>query len=33
MCVKTKPESIIREAPRVIQRTKEASREEANAST
>ena len=32
-CVKTKPESTMREAPRVIQRTKEASREEAIAST
>ena len=31
-CVKTKPESTIREAPRVIQRTREASREEAIAS-
>ena len=33
MCVKTKPESTIREAPRIIQRTREASREEAIAST
>ena len=32
-CVKTKPESTMREAPRLIQRTKEASREEAIAST
>ena len=32
-CVKTKPESTMREAPRVIQRTKEVSREEAIAST
>ena len=32
MCVKTKPESTIREAPRIIKRTKEASREEAIAS-
>ena len=32
-CVKTVPESTTREAPRVIQRTKEASREEAIAST
>ena len=32
-CVKTKPESTIREAPRKIQRAKEASREEAIAST
>ena len=31
--VKTKPESTMREAPRVIQRTKEASKEEAIAST
>ena len=31
--VKTVPESSVREAPRVIQRTKEASREEAIAST
>ena len=31
--VKTKPESTIREAPRIIQRTREASREEAIAST
>ena len=32
-CVKTKPESIIREAPKIIQRAKEVSREEAIAST
>ena len=32
-CVKTVPESSTREAPRIIQRTKEASREEAIAST
>ena len=32
-CVKTKPESTIREAPKIIQRAKEASREEAIAST
>ena len=32
-CVKTVPESTTREVPRVIQRTKEASREEAIAST
>ena len=32
-CVKTKPESTMREAPRVIQRTKEVSREEVIAST
>ena len=32
-CVKTKPESTIREVPRLIQRTKEASREEAITST
>ena len=32
-CVKTKPESTMREAPRIIQRTKEVSREEAIAST
>ena len=32
-CVKTKPESTIREAPGIIQRAKEASREEAIAST
>ena len=32
-CVKTKPETTTREAPRVIQRMKEASREEAIAST
>ena len=32
-CVKTKPESTIREAPRIIQRAKEVSREEAIAST
>ena len=31
--VKTKPESIIREAPKIIQRANEASREEAIAST
>ena len=33
MCVKTKPESTTREVPRIIQRAKEASREEAIAST
>ena len=33
MCVKTKPESTVREAPRIIQRTREASREEAIVST
>ena len=33
MCVKTKPESIIREAPKIVQRAKEVSREEAIAST
>ena len=33
ICVKTVPESSMREAPRIIQRTKEASREEAIAST
>ena len=32
-CVKTKPETTTREAPRVIQRMKEVSREEAIAST
>ena len=32
-CVKTKPESTIREATRIIQRAKEVSREEAIAST
>ena len=32
-CVKTKPESTTREVPRLIQRTKEVSREEAIAST
>ena len=32
-CVKTVPESTIKEAPRIIQRTKEVSREEAIAST
>ena len=32
-CVKIVPESSMREAPRIIQRTKEASREEAIAST
>ena len=32
-CVKTVPESPTREAPRIIQRTKEASRKEAIAST
>ena len=32
-CVKTVPESTTREVPRVIQRTKEASREESIAST
>ena len=32
-CVKTKPESTTREAPRIIQRAKEVSREEAIAST
>ena len=32
-CVKTKPESIIREAPKIIQRAKEVNREEAIAST
>ena len=32
-CVKTKPESTMREAPRVIQRTKKMSMEEAIAST
>ena len=32
-CVKTKPESTIREAPRITQRAKEVSREEAIAST
>ena len=32
-CVKTVPESSLREAPRIIQRTKETSREEAIAST
>ena len=32
-CVKTKPDSSKRESPRVIQRTREASREEALAST
>ena len=32
-CVKTKPESIIREVPKIIQRAKEVSREEAIAST
>ena len=33
MCVKTKPESTIREAPKIIQRAKEVSREEVIAST
>ena len=33
MCVKTKLGSTIREAPKIIQRAKEASREEAIAST
>ena len=32
-CVKTEPKSTIREAPKIIQRAKEASREEAIAST
>ena len=32
-CVKTAPERTMREAPRIIQRTKEASREEVIAST